>query len=57
MVDITEITMVMAITIITITDHTIECIMEEVIHYQVIAEPVDQCQTQGSLARREFHVT
>ena len=55
MADITEITM--AITIMTITGHTEERIMEEVIHYQVIAEPVDQYQIQGLLVSREFHVT
>jgi hypothetical protein len=57
MAGITEITIVMAMATMTITDHIIECIMEEVIHYRVIAEPVDQYQTQGLPVRREFHVT
>ncbi len=55
MADTTEITM--AITIMTITGLTGECIKEGASHCQVIAEPVDQYRIQGLLVSREFHAT
>jgi len=54
MADITEITM--AITIMTITGHTGECIMAEVIRYQEVTELAQLFQAQGLLVSQESPV-